>query len=131
MDLVQTRQKPNNNDILEKRFIGLILQEESRDFDQEQVKLMNARGFSTPSFFNDRGFKVIEDHKLQYTHPTVLRFIDMTSRSSKNSVKTNKISHPVHNKPLFSMVNNMLRRLKFEYTNSMKQMLSQKFNIEL
>jgi hypothetical protein len=130
MDLIQSRQN-NNNDILEKRFIGLILKEESQELNQSQIKLMNSRGFTNPSFFNDRGFKVLEDHKLQYTHPTVLRFIDMKSRTSKNGIKRKKISYTVHNKPLYGMVNNVLRRLQFEFTDKMRQMLAKVYNIEV
>jgi hypothetical protein len=130
MDLIQSRQN-NNSDILEKRFIGLILKEESQELNQSQIKLMNSRGFTNPAFFNDRGFQVLEDHKLQYTHPTVLRFIDMKSRSSKNGAKRKKISYNVHNKPLYGMVNNVLRRLQFEFTDKMKQMLSKNYNIEV
>lgn len=131
MDLLQNRQTTNSNDILEKRFIGLILKEESDQLNQEQIKLMNSRGFSSPTFFNDRGFQVLEDHKLQYTHPTVLRFIDMKSRTSKNGTKTTKKAYPVHNKPLYGMVNNVLRRLQFEFTDKIKQMLSKNYNIEV
>jgi hypothetical protein len=130
MDLIQSRQN-NNSDILEKRFIGLILKEESQELNQSQIKLMNSRGFTNPAFFNDRGFQVLEDHKLQYTHPTVLRFIDMKSRSSKNGAKRKKISYNVHNKPLYGMVNNVLRRLQFEFTDKMKQMLAKNYNIEV
>jgi hypothetical protein len=124
MDLLQNRNTANTNDVLEKRFIGHILSEESQPLDQEQIKLMNSRGFSTPTFYNSRGFQVLEDHKLQYTHPTVLRFIDMKSRTSKTGAKSKKKSHTIQNKPLYGLVNNVLRRLQFEYTDKMKQMLS-------
>jgi len=131
MDLIHSRTQKNNNDLLEKRFIGLILEEESEQFNQEQIKLMNARGFSSPAFYNNRGFQVLEDHKLQYTHPTELRFIDMKSRTSKSGEKSKKKSHPVHNKPLYGMVNNVLRRLQFEFTEKMKQMLVKNYDINV
>lgn len=119
------------NDILEKRFIGTILKEESGVLDDNQISLMSSRGFSTTSFFNDRGFRVIDHNKLQYTHPLVLRFVDMKSRTSKNGVKSKKISHPIHNKPLYGMVNNVLRRLSFEYTDQMKKLLAEEYKIEI
>lgn len=131
MDLLQTRSNNSANDLLEKRFIGEILREEAQNLDQYQRSLMSSRGFTSSQFYNDRGFAVLEDHKLQYTHSKVLRFIDMKSRTSKNDGKRRKKSHPVHNKPLFGAVNNVLRRLQWEYTSKMKLMLSKKYNIEL
>lgn len=131
MDLLQTRQTTNRNDILENRFIGLIIQEEAAALDASQVKLMSSRGFSTDKFYNARGFQVLDGNKLQYTHPKELRFIDMKSRSTKSGEKTKKKSHAVHNKPLFSMVNKMLRRLQFEFTDKTKQMLAKEYNLDL
>lgn len=131
MDLLNNRQKSNTNDILEKRFIGNILKEESQQLDLEQIKLMNSRNFSNPAFYNNRGFQVLDNNKLEYTHPTVLRFIDMKSRLSKTGEKRKKVSHPIHNKPLFGMVNNVLRRLQFEFTTKTKELLAKDYNIEL
>ena len=124
MDLLGTRQKTNNNDLLEKRFIGLILKEESQELNQAQIRIMNSRNFSNPKFFNNRGFQVVDDHKLQYTHPIELRFIDMKKRNGKK-----KISHPVHNRPLYGMINNILRRLQFEFTDKLKKTLLNDYKI--
>lgn len=131
MDLLNKRDTAQDNDVLEKRFIGHILKEEAEELDQFQTQLMASRGFETTEFYNNRGFQVIDDNKLQYTHPVVLRFIDMKKRSSKNGQSKPKKSHPVHNKPLFGMVNNILRRLQFEYTDKMKKMLAKEYNIPL
>lgn len=129
MDLIDNRD--NTSQILEKRFIGHILREEAQELDQFQLQLMASRGFETTEFYNNRGFQVLEDHKLQYTHPVVMRFIDMKTRSSKNGNTKTKKSHPVHNKPLFGMVNNVLRRLQFEYTDKMKKMLLNEYKLEI
>lgn len=131
MDLLNNREASNTNDLLEKRFIAHILREEAKELDQNQLKLMISRGFKTTQFFNNRGFNVVDDNKLQYTHPLELRFIDMKSRTSKSGVKSKKKSYPVHNKPLFAMMNNIIRRLRFEYTDKMKQMLATNHNIKI
>jgi hypothetical protein len=131
MDLLNKRDTAQDNDVLEKRFIGHILKEEAQELDQFQTQLMASRGFETTEFYNNRSFQVIDDNKLQYTHPVVLRFIDMKKRTSKNGQSKPKKSHPVHNKPLFGMVNNILRRLQFEYTDKMKKMLAKEYNIPL
>ena len=129
MNLLQKRQTNDKNDILEKRFIGLILKEESAELDQTQRSLMSTRGFTTDKFFNARGFEVIGDNKLQYTHPIELRFIDMSTRTNKQGVKSKKQNHPVHNKPLFGMINNILRRIQYEYRDKLKEMLNKEYNI--
>lgn len=131
MDLLNKRDTTQDNDVLEKRFIGHILKEEAQELDQFQTQLMASRGFETTEFYNNRGFQVLDNNKLQYTHPVVLRFIDMKKRTSKNGQSKPKKSHPVHNKPLYGMVNNILRRLQFEYTDKMKKMLAKEYNIPL
>ncbi|MBL87228.1 MAG: hypothetical protein CMO82_11280 [Winogradskyella sp.] len=131
MDLLNKRDTTQDNDVLEKRFIGHILKEEAEELDNYQQSLMSSRGFTTSSLYNNRGFQVLEDHKLQYTHPQVLRFIDMKTRSSKSGQTTKKIAHPVHNKPIYGMINNVLRRLQFEYTDKMKKMLLNDYNLHI
>jgi len=131
MSLLNNRQSSDRNEILEKRFIGVILREESAELNQKQLKLMSSRGFTNPAFFNNRGFNVMDDNKLEYTHPTVLRFIDMKTRATKDGQRSKKKSYAVHNKPIYGMVNNILRRLSFEYTDGMKKLLAKNHNIEL
>lgn len=122
MDLIRQRQLPNKNAVLEQRFISKILSEESKDFDQAQVKLMRSRGFETQKFYTGRTFNVT-DNALKYTHPTELRYIDMKTRQTSTGV-IKKGFHKVHNAPLYSMANNILQRLSFEYTDRIKQELS-------
>ena len=126
MDLLNNRSSSNNNDLLEKRFIGTILREEAAELNQNQIQLMSSRGFSTTKFYNNRGFQVIDDTKLQYTHPIELRFIDMKNRNTTNGGKQKKKNHPIHNKPLFGMVNSMLKRVQFEYTDKIKDLIATK-----
>ena len=130
MDLVNDRTS-NKNDLLEKRFIGHILREEADELHQLQQSLMSSRGFTSTEVYNARGFRVLEDHKLQYKHPVVMRFIDMKTRTNQDGNTNKKKSHPIHNKPLFGMINNVLRRLQFEYTDRMKSMLSKKYDIKI
>ncbi|WP_026755022.1 hypothetical protein [Sediminibacter sp. Hel_I_10] len=122
MDLIRQRQLPNKNAVLEQRFIAKILSEESKDFDQAQVKLMRSRGFETQKFYTGRTFNVT-DNVLKYTHPTELRFIDMKTRQSKAGVQK-KAFYKIHNAPLYGMANIILQRLSFEYTDRIKKELS-------
>lgn len=123
MDLVESRESTRADDILEKRFISNVLLDEARELDEFQRSLMISRGFTNSKFLDRRGFQVIDHNKLQYTHPIEMRFVDMNRRRSADGSRKKKKSHPVHNKPLFGMMNNILRRLQFEFTSKTKEML--------
>ncbi len=121
IDIIRKRESPNQDAVLEKRFISRILGEELKEFEQNQVKLMSSRGFTTNEFYTGRFFNV-SGNIAEYKHPVELRFIDMKKRQTKTGVKK-KAFHPIHNAPLFGMANNILQRLSFEYTEQMKDLL--------
>ena len=56
MDLLNKRDTTQDNDVLEKRFIGHILKEEAEELDNYQQSLMSSRGFTTSSLYNNRAF---------------------------------------------------------------------------
>lgn len=125
MDILDNRTNAYANDMLEKRFISNILHEESTGLNNSQIQLMSSRGFGTTKFYNDRGFNVVEENKLVYSHPMQLRFIDMKTRVTKSGTIKKK-SYPIHNKPIYGMINNVLRRLSFEFTDAVKKELLSK-----
>ncbi|MFD2824813.1 hypothetical protein ACFS5M_14110 [Lacinutrix iliipiscaria] len=129
MDVLDSRSKYNPQDLLEQRFISEVLREELQELDQRQTSLMSSRGFKTSDFYSERGFTV-NDNVGTYTHPLELRFTDMKTRKTSTG-KIKKKSHAVHNKPLYGMLNNIVFRLSVEYTQRMKSMLAQKYNIHL
>jgi len=129
LDVLESRSKYNPQDLLEQRFISHILREELQELDQKQTSLMSSRGFNTSAFYSDRGF-IVNDNVATYTHPLELRFVDMKTRKTPSgSIK--KKSHPVHNRPLYGMLNNVVFRLSVEYTQRMKDMLAKKYQIQL
>lgn len=129
MSLLEQRSKYNSKDLLEQRFVSHILREELKELDQKQNNLMVSRGFTTSEFYTDRGFTV-NDNVATYTHPLELRFVDMKTRNTKTG-KIKKKAYPVHNKPLYGMLNNIVFRLSVEFTQRMKDMLAKKYQIEL
>lgn len=129
MDLLTQRQGSNNEDLLKQRFIGRILKEESKNISDAQVKLMASRGFTTANWYSGRSFKV-EDTILRYEHLAKHRFVDMKTRQTKAG-RINKKNHPDHNRILFGHANNIIFRLSVEYTQRMKEMLMQDYEIHL
>ena len=111
----------NNNDLLEQRFISRILLEEGHNMKKAQTKVMSSEGFRSRALLNNRSFTE-KNNTLTYSHLKVHRFVDMSTRTSKEG-KKRKISHPIHNRILFGHANNIVRRMSFEYTSQMKEML--------
>lgn len=126
MDLLDKRQKASN-ELLQQRFIQRILKEESREIDMAQNKLMVSRGFNSPEFYQSRSFTV-SDTNLQFDHLAKHRFVDMKTRLTQSGRKPKK-SHPIHNRILYGHANNIVFRLSVEYTQRMKEMLAQEFEI--
>lgn len=129
MDLLTKRQGSNNEDLLKQRFISRILKEESQNIDAAQVKLMVSRGFTGAEWNSGRAFSV-NDTILRYEHLAKHRFVDMRSRQTKEG-RVNKKSHPIHNRIIYGHANNIVFRLSVEYTQRMKDMLMQDFEIHL
>jgi|SRR5690554_2073829 len=115
-----------NDDILKGRFISRILREEGQNIEQAKQKVVST--FASRNMYNATYTNT--DSVLTMTHPKELRFIDMKYRKTKNGGRIRKTSHPVHNKILFGHANNVVRRISFEYTSEMKEMLLKDFPVK-
>lgn len=104
---------------LKGKFISRILREEAQNIETAKQKVIS--GFRSRSKLGAR--YETKDTTLTMTHPMKLRFIDMKTRNTKDRGKVRKKSHPVHNKIIFGHLNNIVRRLSFEYTSEIKEML--------
>lgn len=109
----------SNTKLLEDRFIQKILSEEGHNIKQAQIDLMATRGFSSPELFSNLTTQVTGT-TMVHTHDVRHRFIDMRTREVKG-IKKKKKSHPIHNRILFGHMNNVVRRLSFEFTQDMKE----------
>lgn len=129
MDILRQRSGGTTDQLLQQRFIGKILREEAAEIDQAQRKMMASRGFTSRDTINGRTFSVT-DTVLQYQHLKKHRYIDMSRRMVQGDSKK-KVAHPIHNRILFGFANNIVRRLSFEYTDRMRDMLMQDFPQEI
>lgn len=120
MDLLKSRENFSDQ-ILERRFIRRVLQDNSKDIDQAQRSYISSRGFNNPNWNSGRGFTVTEN-EMGYTHLKKHRFVDMKTRTSKNGKKRKK-SHPIHNKIIWGHYNNVIKELHFGFTNAIKEEL--------
>ena len=117
MNLIEVR-KENHEDIIKGRFIRKVLSETSRDIDKAQREKMSS---FRSSFWNNRTFTVT-DSDMTYSHLKQHRFVDMRSRNTKEG-KVKKKSHPIHNRIIMGHYNNIVKEMKFGFTDAVKEEL--------
>lgn len=108
--------------VLQDKFIMLQLQEESAALDTEINSLMSRRGFRADDWYNGRSLTVEGNNTMLLKHLPKHRFVDMKSVNTKAGKKRKK-SHPIHNKPVYGVLNNLIKRLHFGYTKAVKEEL--------
>jgi len=115
----------NNETLIKQKFISRILREEGENIRKAQTQVMAQRGFTSREFFSNRRF-TNTNNTLTYTHLPKHRFVDMSSRQTKEG-KIKKVAHPIHNKILMGHANDIVFRMGVEYTSRMKEMLLKEF----
>lgn len=109
------------DEILEGRFIKRVMTTTAQDIDAAQVQYMDAHGFENTDWFTDRQFTPSES-ALEYTQKLKHRFVDMKTISAGGE-RHKKKSHPVYNKIIFGHYNNIIRELKYGFTDAVKEEL--------
>jgi len=125
MSLRTDRQKTKDA-VIQGRFIEMVLGKSSTELDGDIKKRMS--GFSS-AFWSQRNFSV-QNNTLVYTQKKVHRFVDMKTRVKNGSINKKK-NHPIHNKPIFGHLNNIIRELSFGFTDAVKGELSQLDNTNI
>lgn len=108
------------NDVLERRYINRVLQEQGEKIMIAQDEIMQSRGFSTPAF-RSKNAKAIEE-KLEINVKKLHRFVDMKTRKTNGVVATKK-SHPIYNRIIFGHMNNIIFELQYGFTEAVKEEL--------
>lgn len=104
-----------SDEILKGRFSKRVFTDTAADIDKAQTKYMNSRGFESPEW-NDRTFTT-SSSALVVQHLGRHRFVDMKTRNTKAGKKRKK-NHAIHNKIMFGHYNNIIRELKYGYTDA-------------
>jgi hypothetical protein len=111
------------DEIMEGRFIKRVLQDTSKDIDQVQVKYMTTHGFENPDWYSARSFNATES-ALEFAQKIKGRFVDMKKimkGRGENKKQQRKKNHPIYNKVMYGHYNNVVRELKFGYTDAIKE----------
>lgn len=114
MDLLQSRSKTREA-LAEKAYIQKVLREEGDTMDKAMRE--NAVSFSNETMAKRR-FRV-EDTTLVYEHEPKHRFIDMKTRETRSG-KIKKKNYAIHNRPVYGVLNNIIKRLHFGYVEETK-----------
>jgi DNA-binding cell septation regulator SpoVG len=117
MNLIETRRE-NHEDIIKGRFIRKVLTETSQDIDKAQREKMSS---FRSGFWKNRTFTVTDTNMI-YSHLKQHRFVDMRSRKTKEGKKKKK-SHPIHNRIIMGHYNNIVKEMKFGFTDAVKEEL--------
>lgn len=111
-------------DILEGRFIKRVMQTAALDINLAQVKYMNTAGFNAEnSWYSGRSFEATESG-LQVAQMLRHRVVDMKF-ISPGMGRFKKKSHPIYNKIMYGHYNNIVRELKYGFTDAIKEELRQ------
>jgi len=108
--------------VIQDKFIRLQLQEESAALETEINSLMSRRGFKSSDWYSGRSLSVEGNNTMLLKHLPKHRFVDMKTRNTKTGKKKKK-SHPIHNKPVYGVLNNIIKRLHFGFTKAVKEQL--------
>ncbi len=108
-----------SKEFAEGKFIARVLREEGQHIKEAQEKKMI--GFSGDTF-GGRSFTV-HGTELDYQHKAVHRLIDIRTRKQADGSKKKKKSHAIHNRPIYGIFNNIIRRISFGFTESVRQEL--------
>lgn len=125
--MLEKRKQQQDEGFIKMAFVRKILDEESKEISAEITDRMLKRRFESAGWFAFREMEVTEN-KMSYKHAPEHRFVDMRTRNTKDGKKRKK-SHPVHNRVLYGHMNNIIRRLQFEFTEGMKEQLRNEFKI--
>lgn len=114
-----------NKSILERRYIDQVLDEEAKNIISAQNRLDRKFGFKTNQVGYGRSARV-SGNILTLQHNIVERFVDMRKIRGKK-----KQYHSIHNRVIFGHFNNIIDKLQFGFSQSVKAQLSQQINIEI
>lgn len=96
-------------------YVQHVLVESSKELEVEIKSRMTS--FSS-SFWNTQTMSVANS-VLTYNHLLQHRFVDMKTRRVDGGIRSKK-RHKIHNQPIFSQYNSIIKQLHFGFTESIK-----------
>ncbi|MCH8491078.1 MAG: hypothetical protein LAT81_14270 [Oceanicaulis sp.] len=130
-----TTQKPQS--ILERKYLEKVLREEGKNIIDEQSAIIDSYDLIDTRIMRERrGFRFVEtenaDGTLEISFVKYLRFLDMTRRMQQHSVQPKlRKSLGIYNRIIFGRFNEIQKRLRFGFTEQVKEQLRNELTINL
>lgn len=119
-----------NSDIgvIEGRYIRKVLDDQAKEILEDSQRVQKRNRFKSSKW--NKVTMNVDSNTLTYSHPSVLRFVDMKTRKNNKAMrstkkipkgKTSKKNHPVHNIPVMRHKRFIIRLLSFGFTEEVKE----------
>lgn len=114
------------NSIITDIFITRVLQDEAKSIVEAQNRVLNAKNPKSKDLIIASRTYHVSQNSLEFTHALQQRFIDMKRIGGRK-----KKPVPLHNKVLYGHLNNIIAQLKFGFTDDVKNLIANEYNIHL
>lgn len=112
--------------IIEQKYIDRVLKDEGSRIIQEQDRVISRHGVRKKVPEITRRRFSVTNSRLEMIHPIRQRFIDMkTIRGQRQK------AIEIHNKIIYGGFNSVVRRLAFGFTEDIKKMIANEYNIHI
>jgi len=121
--------------ILERKFVKQVLQHEGHELVRAHQREIRSRleqhsGKTLSTLKSWVHSNANASGELNVQHLKRQRFLDMKTRTTKAGLKVRKKQFPIHNRIVFGHLNNVIRQLKFGFTEAIQEQLKQDQKIE-
>lgn len=107
-------------DVLKSRFISRVMADAGAEMERDINKVISSNAFSDPKW-SKRNIAT-SDTGLVYSHLSSHRFVNM-KRNTINGKSVKRVAYPIHNQIVMSHYNNIIRELKYGFTDAVKEEL--------
>ena len=125
MEVISNANTLSGNNILTTKFIERVLNDEAKNIVAAQNKVLNARNSNSKNLIISSRTYQVSQGSLEFTHAMQQRFIDMKRLGGRK-----KKPVQVHNKILYAHFNNIIASLKFGFTDDVKNLIANEYNIQ-
>lgn len=113
----------NHESILKSAFTSQVLQEEGQAILDDQTNVINRFNLVDSRNLLSQRFASAQGNTLHMAFPVYLRLLDIKGNKKK--------AFPLHNSIVMGHFNEIARKLRFGFTEEVRQQLSMELNIEI
>ena len=122
--------------ILERKFVNQVLNHEGNELVRAHKREIQSRLKQHSGKTLSSVQKLVQNNgeaggTLAIQHQKRQRFLDMKTRTLKSGITKRKKAYPVHNKIIFGHLNNVIRQLKYGFTEAIQEKMKRNQTIEL